>query len=432
MTIGNRVATLLSLGALLALGVAAVAAKPTDQAADSLVLELTAGKYDRANTPVVCTLPESTPQAIKDAPTLRLVRLDTQQTVNVQRLSGSPTRVVWIVREPLKAGATRRYRLSAGGGAAQGKPVVTCRDDGKHLLLEVRGKPVLRYNHAAVESPPGLPEYYRRSGYIHPLFSPAGQVITGDFAPDHAHQHGLFFAWVNSTFEGRNIDFWNQKKQGGNVEHVAIDGTIDGPIFAQFQVTLRHSDTTSPEGPVPVLDETWTVRAYSVADHFLFDVKSEQRCAGETPLTINQYHYGGMAMRGNSAWLGGAPNAGASDFLTSEGKGRATGNHTRPDWVELFGKLDGTFCGVAVMGHPGNFRYPQPVRLHPNKPYFCFIPAVTGPFAIEPDRPYVSRFRYVVHTGRPDAEANRRVWRDYAEPPEVRVVATASRENGRQ
>jgi hypothetical protein len=56
------------------------------------------------------------------------------------------------------------------------------------------------------------------------------------------------------------------------------------------------------------------------------------------------------------------------------------------------------------------------VRLHPDKPYFVFTPSVLGAFEIKPGDEYVSRYRYVVHDGPPDAQLYDRIWTDYAEP----------------
>ena len=100
----------------------------------------------------------------------------------------------------------------------------------------------------------------------------------------------------------------------------------------------------------------------------------------------------------------------------------ADGNHTRPVWVEMHGLVDGSPAGIVVLSAPSNFRHPQPVRLHPSKPYFCFAPNVVGDFTIEPGRPYVSRYRLAVHDGPPDAQANDRLYADYAAPPEARLV----------
>jgi hypothetical protein len=396
--------------------------------AGGILVEVEAGPLLRKNTPIVFALPGS----IGMARAVTLTQLDDGRAVDAQVLQGTPASVVWILRDPLPAGATRRYRIEpAADPAGTQKTAVACVDGGKYLRLRVGDQPVLQYNNAVVEPPRGINEGYRRSGFIHPLFTPSGKVVSDDFPPDHAHQHGVFFAWVNTTFEGRHLDFWNQMGKTGQVEHVETLETTGGPVFGQFQVKLRHNDLTAPGGTKPVLDEVWTVRAYHVGDIFLVDLESRQTCAGPTPLTINKYHYGGMGLRGNRDWLvptgkGAAPSdpagSGYSDFLTSEGNNRKTGNHTRPHWVGLSGRVGDRPAGVVMLDHPGNFRFPQPVRLHPDKPYFCFAPMVLGDFEIAPGRPYVSRYRFAVHDGATDAATIDRLWHDYAGPPRVRVV----------
>ena len=394
-----------------------------------VVVEVAAGTHPRRDTPVVFPLPDG----LASAHGVTLTELDQARAVEAQVLDrpGMPSSVAWILRDPLPAGATRRYRLEPADRARAAGAAVACVDDGKHLRLDVGGHPVLQYNTAMVEPPGAIEPYYRRSGQIHPLFTPSGRVVSDDFPPDHAHQHAVFFAWVNTTFEGRHLDFWNQKEQTGRIEHARTLGTASGPVFGQFQVTLRHEDMTAPGGPRPVLDEVWTVRAYNVGDVFLVDFESRQTCAGPAPLTINKYHYGGMGLRGNREWFdptvkgNSAPEpakSGRSDFLTSEAKDRATGNHTRPAWVDLSGQIGDGAGGVALLDHPDNFVFPQPVRLHPNKPYFCFAPMVLGTFEIVPGRPFISHYRFAVHDGPPDVQTLARVWYDYAEPPVVRVV----------
>ena len=39
-----------------------------------------------------------------------------------------------------------------------------------------------------------------------PAAEPSGQVVTDDFNPDHAHEHGIMFAWRQATFEGKPSD----------------------------------------------------------------------------------------------------------------------------------------------------------------------------------------------------------------------------------
>ena len=379
-----------------------------------VVVEVASGEQGRGGTPVFFRLPDG----LRKYSAYSLVRIDDGRTINVQRLPSDPPSVAWLIDKTLPAGRTRRYRLAGSATAPRHSSAVTCNNDGEHLLVKVGEKPVLQYNHAVLPAPEGIEEHYMRSGHIHPLFDPDGRMVTDDFPPDHAHQHGIFFAWVNTTFEGRKVDFWNQAGGKGRIGHVSFEGSVDGDVFAQFTAVLGHHDLTAPGGPKRVLDEAWTVRVYNAADRFLVDIQSRQTCATNSPLTINEFHYGGMAFRGSRNWFEREP----SDFLTSEGKTRADGNHTQPRWVEAHGRINGKASGVTVMCHPANYEFPQPVRLHPSKPYFCFSPMFNGKFEIAPGEAYVSRYRYAVHAGEPDAETSDHLWHDFAKPPRVRIV----------
>ena len=72
--------------------------------------------------------------------------------------------------------------------------------------------------------------------------------------------------------------------------------------------------------------------------------------------------------------------------------------------------------------HPSNFRAPQPMRLHPTEPFFCYAPQQGGDMEIKPGDTYISRYRFVVHDGPPDRADLERLWNDYAHPPVVRVT----------
>jgi len=280
--------------------VLAIAATCAAEAAAPRACEIVveAGPHARLHTPVVFALPE----AMKDTHAVRLTQLRPASEVESQILPGEPSRVIFIL-DSLPAGATRHFRLEPAEPTGAEKEAVTCMDDGKRLRLRVGDRPVLQYNAAMVESPEGIEPYYRRSGQIHPLFTPSGRIVSDDFPPDHAHQHGVFFAWVNTTFEGRHLDFWNQKEQTGRIEHAAILETTSGPVFGQFQVKLRHDDLSAPGGPKPVLDEVWTVRTYNVSDVFLVDLESRQTCAGPVPSPSTSIITAGWACAGTATGL---------------------------------------------------------------------------------------------------------------------------------
>ena len=121
-----------------------------------------------------------------------------------------------------------------------------------------------------------------------------------------------------------------------------------------------------------------------------------------------------MAIRGNGQWgKKGKDGTPLGKMITSEDKNRENGNHSRPRWVSMHGPVDGRQCGVVVMNHPDNFRFPQWVRLHPKMPYFVFAPMVEEPFMIEPGKPYVSKFRYLTYDGTPDHEVIEGSWKEW-------------------
>lgn len=272
-------------------------------------------------------------------------------------------------------------------------------------------KLVLRYHKKESAVPDGVPDVYRRSGYIHPLMTPDGREVSGDFSPDHLHQHGVFMAWTSGRYKGKKIDFWNQKKVEGRVAHRRVLFRSEKDGLVSFTVELSHFDQR--EAGKEILREIWTVvvRSGKADQYYVIDIESRQSLVGEEPLKLEEYHYGGMALRANRAWLG----KDACQFLTSEGRTRGDGNHTRPNWVEVSGEIEGKPAAVVVMGHPENFRAPQPVRIHPEMPYFCFSPMVVGEFSIGPGKEYLSRYRFLVSGTELEKEWIESRWKAYAE-----------------
>ncbi len=239
-------------------------------------------------------------------------------------------------------------------------------------------------------------------------------MVTEEFPADHIHQHAIFSAWVNTEFDGRKTDFWNQGGGTGTVVHKSLDHSESGTVAGGFRATLEHQALEDGANPKPAILETLTIRAYAPPrpDLHVFDVEIQQRAAGEQPLKVLKYHYGGFAIRGAKEWF---PMKDA-DYLTSEGKTRKDGNETRPAWVDLHGPIDGQPRGITVIPHPQSFRGPQPVRLHPSKPYFVFSPPILGEFEITQAATYQATYRVVVHDGPIDPKLCDQLSAEFAEP----------------
>ena len=386
--------------------------------AAEVCIEISAGDIDRADVPVYFSLDDT----MASAASFELKSAESGELIPVQLESRPEKRICWMLEKPLSAGQTRKYVLQTAGASDSVQdeaPKVAIDRTDEAITIRVGEKPVLTYHIAVVQPPAEADPCYARSGFIHPLYTPSGKVLTQDFPADHWHQHGVFFAWVHTTFKGREVDFWNQGKKIGNVTHVDVLNTESGDVFAKMVVRLSHVALDEDGNSEPVLDEIWAVKVYRRAgDDFLMDFTSVQRAATDEPLTLNEYHYGGMGFRGNSSWL----HDPKSDFLTSEGKSRNDGNHTRPTWVDAFGPFDDAMAGVTIMDSPENFRYPQPVRLHPEKPYFCFAPMVEGEFEINRTSPCVSNYRLNPHDGTVDAKKADLLQKDFAQPMKAKVV----------
>lgn len=279
-----------------------------------------------------------------------------------------------------------------GAGESANGPSVTQTDD--YLQLSVEGKPVLRYQITEV-LPDGLPDYYRRSGFLHPVYAPNGFVVTDDFPEGHTHQHGIFTAWTKTAFRGDTIDFWNQHKQTGTVEHVSVLETDENGSTAGFRVRLQHLSLDHG----PVLQDDWHIRVRNSTESFRWELRSEQTNITDDTLFLLPHAYGGLGVRGSQQWNpeDSTHYRQPARFLTSEGLGRVAANHTRPEWTAIYGDR----ASLTVYPSPDNFRSPQYVRVHPEMPYLSVTPIVEEGFYIAPGERYVSKYAFEVATGPP-------------------------------
>lgn len=287
------------------------------------------------------------------------------------------------------------------------------------LRLLVDGAEVLGYRMDKEDLPrPDIKPEYKRAGYIHPVRTASGTVVSDDYPVQHVHHHGIWTAWVRTAFQGRAPDFWNMGQKLGTSEFVGLDWTWGGAVHGGFVARHRMVDLSAPQ-PVPVLNETWEVTAYAVPAAAgapalrVFDLLLTQVAATNDPLVLPVYHYGGLGFRGRGEWFG----ADKGFFLTSEGEtDRVKANGKSMRWVHHYGAVAGGVAGVAILGHPENHRAPQPVRVHPREPYVSFTPQQNEEFRIVPGRPYVARYRFVAFDGPPDRALLEALWQGFAAP----------------
>ena len=372
---------------------------------------VSAGEFDRRGTVARIDVPKDV------AAGEYLLKDDAGNAVPAQVVAGGQA---WL-RVDLKAGEAKTFTLVPAPQAAADSVPVQVDELDDVITVRVDRRDAMRYQGQMSPLPEGYDPALQRGGYIHPVFTPSGKPVTDDYPHNHKHHHGIWAPWTKTEFEGRHPDFWNMAKKTGTVEFVSCGDLWSGSLAGGFRARHRFVDLTATPQPKPVLDEQWdvVVSTGTVGDtraHVL-DLTITQTCATDTPLVLPKYHYGGLGFRGHKQWDGKAN----CFFLTSERKDRGNGNETTGRWCHVGGKVDGELAGVAVLCHPDNFRFPQPMRLHPDEPFFCYAPSLGGDWRIEPGKPYVARYRFVVADGPPVKEEIERLWNDYAHPPTVEV-----------
>ena len=330
----------------------------------------------------------------------------------------------WFILDDLKAGQKTSFSLMTGAMSdAENEAGITALEAHGGVTFSQKNTTIFRYNAEKTDLPQkDTDPIFQRGGYIHPVMTPSGTLVTNDYPPNHLHHHGIWAAWTNTRFQGRKPDFWNMGDGTGTVEPVALDTSWAGPVMGGVVGRHRYVDL-SGASPVDALNETWEAHVFSIEDentpYHLFELRVTQTTASDNFLTLPEYRYGGVGFRGHDDWEG----AEHTFFLTSEGKSRLDGHATRARWCHIGGYVDGKFAGVAILSHPDNFRAPQPMRIHPTEPFFNWAPSQAGDWSIRPGKPYVAVYRFIVMDGQPDAKLIDRLWADWARPAQVVVKA---------
>lgn len=403
----------------LALSLAALGCAASQSFAASI--EISAGEFDRVNSVVQVDVPAKASKFTH--------AVDGAISYPIQMENGHATFIV----PKLAKGEKRTLKLIERAPALD-EAVIEQSDT--RLDLHLGEKLIFSYQAEPAPFPrDNIKPIFARGGYLHPVRTPSGRTVTDDYPSNHIHHHGIWTAWTKTSFEGRDPDFWNMGQAKGRVEHVAIDKTWSGPVHAGFASRLRSIDLMAERTPAEIkanenaqelpkgkvaLEETWSVRAYAIAaPYHIFDLTTTHTAATDSPLKLPEYHYGGLGFRGAWPW-NGATN---TFYLTSEGiTDRVKAHATRARWCYIGGDVKGERAGIVILCDPKNFRAPQPVRVHPTEPFFCFVPQQLGDFEITKDKPYTATYRFAVVDGAPDQKAFDQLWQDFANPIQARFV----------
>ncbi len=391
-----------------------------------MTLVVKAGDYDRLNSPVSISLEGLGVRITSDDHRLFDVENDVKVPIQMQA-----DRLTWILSGPTLAGSQRTFELQQreDPNEAVSLSTISARKQNGAISFEQSGRKILRYQFVKEEAPSGASDLYERGGFIHPLWSPRGEVLSRIQPPDHFHHYGIWNPWTSTTFEGRDIDFWNLAQGQGTVKVVARPIAVSGPVFGEFSARHAHVDLTAPHpsGAKEVLDEEWVVTVWSNGspdDVRLIDFHSTLYCATDSLFKINAYRYQGFSFRATEKW-----DDQTARLLTSEGKDKSDGNGTRARWCDIRGVSSTGQSGILFMSHPLNYNFPEQVRIWPTgmnggveNVFFNFNPAQEQDWILHPGKAYSQRYRMLVYDGQLSPEQLEIHWQDYAHPPSVEIL----------
>ena len=393
---------------------------------DLLKFEVLAGNVDRTDCPISLSIDQLNYNS--DSLKLALFEISgkTESAVPCQLETGSGARL-WFILNGNTAGNTKRtfvLRKVANPQVFSTEIKESVKDGA--LILSKAGKPILSYQIETVNPPKGVSPLFKRSAFIHPLYSPEGEVLTRIQAPDHYHHYGLWNPWTLTFIGKREVDFWNLYKGEGTVRFAGMVSQVEGPVFTGFKSHQEHIDFGAKGSDAVAMNELFDVRVWNVANQrYLFDYMSMLNTPLDSGIMLAAYRYGGgIGYRATEKW-----NKNNSSVLTSEGRDRKTADGSNARWVIIEGESvakEGR-SGILFMSYPANRMHPEPMRVWPEDSngrgdvYFEFCPIRHKDWKLEKGNDYTLKYRLVVFDGKMTPEEAESYWQAFANPPKIVV-----------
>jgi len=356
---------------------------------------------------------------------LTLVELRGAKRIKVpcQVEQGEHRRLHWSVNSGNES-ATRLY-FELNESKAEQPQNITASINDSTLIISTYSQNLLQYHYKTLYPPAGIDTVYKKSGFIHPLWAPGGQILTRIQPPDHYHHYGIWNPWTHVLYEGDTIDFWNLNLRQGTVRFANFVSTESGTLFSEFE-TLHEHVVFKKDGTEKVaMNELQSVRVYKPGGNqksYIVDIGIQINCSGESPVKILEYRYAGLGWRTTEQWTNKN-----SEVLTSEGLTRKDADGSKARWCMVQGAIDNDYAGVIMMSYPTNYNHPEPLRVWPEDQYnrgdmFAnFNPTKDRDWLLKPGKKYYLRYRLLVFNGKTDKEKAESDWYYFANPPVVSV-----------
>lgn len=346
--------------------------------------------------------------------------------VACQLETGHSTRLWFILPESSSKVKQREFVVKKAKNYQAEKKVELDKDI-KDLKLSYNGKSILNYRYALTYPPEDVNPLYKRSGFVHPLVSPEGEVLTNIQPDDHYHHYGIWGPWTKTHIKGREVDFWNLIKGEGTVKFAGFLSETEGNVFSGFKAYQQHIDFGAKGEDQIAINEVLEVRAWNIGEKkWLVDYTVTLNCPLDSGIMLDAYRYGGgIGYRATEKW-----HKDNCTVLTSEGKNRAEADGTNARWCMVEGESNTQSgrSGILFMSFPANRMHPEPMRIWPlnangdrGDMYFEFCPIRHNDWQLEKGKDYTLKYRLLVFDGQLTADEAENYWKAFANPVRVEV-----------
>lgn len=380
---------------------------------------------DRIDAPVSVSLDGINYNTDKGNLALYEITPSGEKPIHSQLESGYSARLWFILNGVSAKNTERQYVLKLEEKETIAQSTVSLKKDYKDLSLIMNDKPILSYRYAVTYPPDGIDPLYKRSGYIHPLQSPGGEILTRIQAPDHYHHYGIWGPWTKTTIDDRAVDFWNLIAGEGTVKFAGFLKEEEGTIYSGFEALQQHIDFGAKGEDQVAMNEILDVRAWNVGDGiWMVDYTTSINSPLKNGIMLDAYRYGGgIGFRATEKW-----HKDNCTVLTSDNKTRVDADGSFAKWCIVEGESatkEGR-SGILFMSHPSNRMHPEPMRVWPldannnrGDMYFEFVPIRHENWKLEPKRNYTLKYRMIIFDGKLDAKTAEMYWNSFAANPVV-------------
>ncbi len=396
---------------------------------EMISFNVNSGAYNRLDSPVF--LDYSFIKNKKAIENLQLVEIVQGDYKSIPSQLNKQTEQLWFVLNGFTPKETKReFALVKKPKKSKDTQIKIFKKNGG-LLLSFNNNPILNYQFEITYPTEGVNEKYKKSGFLHPVYSPGGEVLTRIQAPDHYHHYGIWGPWTKTHIDGRSVDFWNLGDEQGTVLFKSFLNETQGDIYSSFTALQEHIDFGAEEKNRVAINEELEVKVWNIGienKFWLVDYTTKIRSPLDSGILFGAYRYGGgIGFRATEKW-----HKDNTSVLTSEGKDRLSADGSSAKWAIIEGesKTKEGRSGILFMGFPDNKEFPEPMRVWPidanggrGDMFFEFCPIRHVEWKIESKKEYSLSYRLLIFDGEITAEQAEMYWQGYANPPNATIIS---------